>query len=208
VLLSAVAFCLVLTPWLVRNYLVFGEPVFIRDNFGNEFRAGNNPLAEGWMVPNYHAGYNPVLLHVFQQIGEPAINAEQAREAKAWIAQNPKRFVVLCFRRFLFFWAGVPRTYAGLPRRGLDRLSNWLFLASSLLGIGGLLLAVKRRVHGAFLFAAVVMFYPLTYYLTFPTARYRHPIDPQLVILAVFLISSFPDLLRAGRNQPNITSQR
>jgi len=32
-------------------------------------------------------------------------------------------------------------------------------------------------------------FYPLIYYFTFPTPRYRHAIDPQLVILAVFLIS-------------------
>jgi LPXTG-motif cell wall-anchored protein len=192
VLLSAVVFGLVLAPWLLRNYSVFGEPVFIRDNFGNEFRAGNNPLAEGWVVPIYHVGYNPVLLNSFQQMGEPAINAAQAHEAKAWIAQHPKRFLVLCFRRFFFFWAGVPRTWLGLPRTGLDQVKNWIFLASSLLAIGGLFLAVKRRVHGAFLFATLVIFYPLIYYLTFPTARYRHAIDPELAVLAVFLISSFP----------------
>ena len=192
VLLSAVVFGLVLTPWLVRNYSVFGEPVFIRDNFGNEFRAGNNPLAEGWVVPTYHAGYNPALLTLFQQMGEPAINAAQAQEAKVWIAQHPKRFLVLCFRRFIFFWAGVPRTWLGLPRTGLDQVKNGIFLASSLLAIGGLFLAVKRRVHGAFLFATLVIFYPLVYYVTSPTARYRHAIDPELAILAVFLISSFP----------------
>lgn len=203
VLLSAVVFCLVLTPWLVRNYSVFGEPVFIRDNFGNEFRVGNNPLAEGWIVPNYHAGYNPVLLTLFQQMGEPAINAEQAREAKAWIAQHPKRFLVLCFRRFIFFWAGVPRTWTGLPRTGFQRVENLIFLASSLLSVGGLFLAVKRRVHGAFLFATLVIFYPLIYYVTTPTARYRHPIDPELAILSVFLISSIPARLRRG-DQPKV----
>jgi 4-amino-4-deoxy-L-arabinose transferase-like glycosyltransferase len=197
VLLGAVVFWLALTPWLVRNYLVFDEPVFIRDNLGNEFRAGNNPLAEGLPVGEYHAGYNPVLLRLFQQVGEPAINAEQAREAKAWIAQHPKRFLVLCFRRFGFFWAGVPRTWTGLARTGFDRLKNWIFLASSLLAMGGLLLAVKRRVHGAFLFATLLIFYPLIYYLTFPTARYRHAIDPELEILTVFLISSFA--ARLGR---------
>src|ERR1022692_4951899 len=142
VLLSAVVFGLVLTPWLVRNYSVFGEPVFIRDNFGNEFRAGNNPLAEGWVVPTYHAGYNPALLTLFQQIGEPALNAEQAREAKAWIAQHPKRFTVLCFRRFIFFWAGVPRTWTGLPRTGLGQVKKRIFLASSFLALLGPLFSV------------------------------------------------------------------
>ncbi len=205
VLLSAAVFWLVLTPWLVRNYSVFDEPVFIRDNFGNELRAGNNPLAEGWVVPNYHAGYNPFLLTLFQQMGEPAINAEQAHEAKAWIAQHPKRFLVLCYRRFIFFWAGVPRTWTGLPRTGFDRVKNLIFLASSLLAIGGLFLAVKRCVHGVFLFATLLLFYPLIYYITFPQPRYRHPIDPELTILAVFLISSFPALLRRG-DQPDAIS--
>ena len=41
-------------PWLVRNYEVFGRFVFVRDNFGNELRIGNNPLAEGLYVLAYH----------------------------------------------------------------------------------------------------------------------------------------------------------
>jgi 4-amino-4-deoxy-L-arabinose transferase-like glycosyltransferase len=201
VVLSAAVFWMTLMPWLVRNYSVFGEPVFVRDNFGNEFRAGNNPLAEGWVVPNYHAGYNPVLLTLFKEMGEPAMNTEQAHEATAWIAQHPKRFLVVCFRRFTFFWAGVPRTWTGLPRTGLEQAENLFFLASSLLAIGGLLLALKWRVHGVFLFATLLGFYPLIYYLTFPQVRYRHPIDPELVILAVFLISSFPSLRPRRRSR-------
>jgi 4-amino-4-deoxy-L-arabinose transferase-like glycosyltransferase len=188
---GAVVFWMTLMPWLVRNYSVFGEPIFIRDNFGNEFRAGNNPLAEGWMVPKYHAASNSYLLALFIEMGEPAINAEQAHEAKAWIAQQPKRFLVLCFRRFVFFWAGLPRTWSGTPKRGVELVKNLVFLASSLLAIGGLLLAFKRRVHGVLLFATLLAFYPLVYYITFTQPRYRHPIDPELVILAVFLISSF-----------------
>jgi 4-amino-4-deoxy-L-arabinose transferase-like glycosyltransferase len=198
VLLSAVVFWLVLTPWLVRNYSVFGEPVFVRDNFGNEFRAGNNPQAEGYMVPNYHAGAN---LTLFKQMGEAGINTEQADEAKAWIAQHPKRFLVLCFRRFIFFWAGLPRTWAGLPRTELERVKNLLFLSSSLLAIGGLVLAFKRRMRGVLLFGTLLLSYPLVYYITFPQPRYRHPIDPELVILAVFLISFLPSLLRREINR-------
>jgi hypothetical protein len=30
--------------------------------------------------------------------------------------------------------------------------------------------------------------YPATYYFVFPHARYRHPIEPELLILAVFLL--------------------
>jgi 4-amino-4-deoxy-L-arabinose transferase-like glycosyltransferase len=185
---SAAVFWLTLMPWLVRNYRVFGEPVFVRGNFGNELRAGNNPLAQGWKVGEYDAARNPALLTLYEQMGEAAISSQQADEAKAWIAQHPKRFLVLCFRRFIFFWSGLPRTWTGLPVTGQKKVKNLLFLASSLVSIGGLLLAFKRRVSGLFLFATLVLFYPLTYYITVPEPRYRHAMEPELVILSVFLL--------------------
>jgi hypothetical protein len=79
-------------------------------------------------------------------------------------------------------------------------------MASSILAIGGLMLAAKRRIHGVFLFATLLGFYPLIYYFTFPTPRYRHAIDPELVILAVFLISSFP--VFRPRRQTAVRSER
>jgi len=35
----------------------------------------------------------------------------------------------------------------------------------------------------------LVLAYPTVYYFVFPGARYRHPIEPELLILAVFLFS-------------------
>ena len=59
---SAVVFWMTLMPWLVRNYSVFGEPVFVRDNLGNAFRSGNNPQAEGWVGRNLRRRSNPIFL--------------------------------------------------------------------------------------------------------------------------------------------------
>jgi hypothetical protein len=189
VLLGAVVSWLTLMPWLVRNYSVFGKPLFVRGDLGVELRIGNNPRAEGRWVPTYHPFYNSFVYQQYKQMGEPAFDTEQAHLAKEWIARHPKRFVLLSLRKFLFFWAGIPRT-------GLEQVKNLLFLASSLLAIGGLLLAGKWRVHGVFLFATLLGFYPLIYYFTTPMSRYRHPIDPELAILAVFVISSFPGFHR------------
>jgi 4-amino-4-deoxy-L-arabinose transferase-like glycosyltransferase len=180
---SALVFWAVLTPWLVRNYSVFHRLVFVRGDLGVELRVGNNPQAEGWWIPAYHPGNNRVLYEQYEQMGEAAFDAEQAHLAEEWMSQHPREFLVLSFRRFIFFWAGI-------PREGMAQVKNLLFLASSLLAIGGLLLAAKRRVPGVFLFAALLLFYPLIYYFTFPTPRYRHAIDPELVMLAVFSIWS------------------
>ena len=45
-LLATVA-VLVITPWLWRNYLVHGEPVFVKSTFGYAFWQGNNPASWG-----------------------------------------------------------------------------------------------------------------------------------------------------------------
>jgi len=184
--LSAVVFWMTLAPWLGRNYAVFGEPVFIRDNFGNELRIGNNPLSEGPYVLAYHPSQNELEVAKYRQIGELAFIAEQGRRAREWIAQNPGRFAVLTLRRVFYFWNGLPRLS---KIQGLSETKNSLFLASSIVAIGGLLLAIKRRVHAVFLFATLILFYPAVYYITFPQPRYRHPIDPELLILGVYLVS-------------------
>ena len=191
VLLSALVFWLTLMPWLARNYSVFDEPVFVRGDLGVELHVGNNPLAKGWWVATFHPGNNGVLYEQYKQLGERAFDNDQRDQAKDWIAQNPATFIGLCFRRFIYFWAGIPRP-------GPEKIKNLLFLASSLLSVGGLFLACKQGVPGAFLFATLSLFYPLIYYFTFPTPRYRHAIDPELAILAVFLISSIPARLRRG----------
>ena len=185
VLVGAVVFWATLMPWLVRNYSVFGKPLFVRGDLGVELHVGNNPQAEGWWVQTYQPGNNNALYGLYKEMGEAAFDTEEADQAKDWIAQHPKRFFVLTFRRFLFFWAGI-------PRGGLEQIKNLLFLGSSVLAIGGLLLAAKRRVAGIFLFVTLLVFYPLMYYFVFPMPRYRHAIDPELVILAMFLISSIP----------------
>ena len=192
-LVAAVLFWMTMMPWLVRNYEVFHKPVFVRDNVGVEIRCGNNPLAEGIWVGMYHPSQNPILYRQYQEMGEAAYAAEQSRLAKQWIAENPKQFAIITFRRFVFYWNGLPRLS---KIQALEQFKNSLFLASSLLSIAGLVLAIKNRVHGVFLFASLLIFYPLVYYVSFPHPRYRHPIDPELVILGVYL---FTQAVRAAR---------
>ncbi len=185
-LLSAVVFWMTIMPWLARNYEAMGQFVFIRDNFGNELRIGNNPLAEGQYVLALHPSQNDLVMAKYKRMGESAFCADQGRLAREWIAQNPGKFAVITLRRVYFYWNGIPRL---AQKQWLAETKNTHTLLLSVLGIWGLLLALKRRVHGVFLFATLLVFYPLVYYICFPEPRYRHPIDPELVILGVYLIS-------------------
>jgi len=183
VALSALAFWGVITPWLMRNYVAFDKLIFIRGDFGSELRTGNNPMAHGTFVLEYRAGSNPVLTQQYKRMGEVAWVAEQGRLAKQWIVENPGRFLLLSCRRFFYFWFRLPE------RRILPQLDPF-FLFATLLPFGGLLLATRRRIHGVFLFVTLLASYPLAYYITFATPRYRHAIEPELVILAVWLLAA------------------
>src|SRR5438876_8799350 len=64
-----------------------------------------------------------------------------------------------------------------------------LFALSSLLMLAGLWLMVRHRIRGAWLFAALMALYPAVYYVTFPHPRYRHPIEPEMLICGLYLLA-------------------
>jgi len=186
VVLSSVLFFLVLSPWLFRNYKVFHRFVFIRDDFGLQFRLGNNRFSEGMLFASLQPNLNPPEFDNFKRMGELRYEAYCRQRAFEWIGGHRKQFVVISLKRFFYYWNGVPRPTSSLA--SFDFRSS-LFLASSVLAIWGCGRALRQNRPGAFLFAGLILTYPLVYYFVFPHARYRHPIEPELFILAVFLLS-------------------
>jgi len=186
VVLSSAVFFVVLTPWLVRNYEVFGRFVFIRNDFGLQFRLGNGPYADGMLMPYLQPNLNRLELEKFQRLGELAYAQSCKQLALDWIRAHPARFVAVSLKRFFYFWNGVPRPTDS--RSAVDFRSS-AFLATSVLALWGLARALRQKRPGAWLFAGLVLTYPTVYYFVFPHARYRHPMEPELLILIVFLLS-------------------
>ena len=56
----------------------------------------------------------------------------------------------------------------------------------SALSAGGLVLALKKNPVGVLPAALCALLFPIPYYITHTTLRYRHPIDPVLVLFAVY----------------------
>ena len=186
VALASLAFFLVLSPWLIRNYEAFGRFVFIRDDFGLQFRLGNGPYADGMLTPFLQPNLDPAELEKFQRMGELAYGAECKHVAFDWIRAHPGRFAVISLKRFFYFWNGVPRPTSSVS--WIDFRSS-AFLATSVLALWGLGRALRQKRPGAWLFAGLVLMYPAVYYFVYPHARYRHPMEPELIILIVFLLS-------------------
>ena len=182
--LASLFFALTIAPWLVRNYEEFGKLVLIRSNFGAELRLGNGPGADGTWMSYLHPTQNNLALRQYEQIGEIAYVAERKREAINFIRADYGRFAWISVKRFVYYWAGRPRS------SGMSALiDNSAFLASSVLAFWGLGRALRKRQPGAWLFFWLLLSYPAIYYFVYPHSRYRHPIEPEMAILIAYVIS-------------------
>ncbi len=183
---SALVFAACIAPWSVRNYRTFGEVIFIRSNFGAELRLGNGPGADGTWMAYLHPTKNAHQLRLYREMGEMAYVAERKRQAVAFIRESCSRFAMLSVKRFIYYWGGLPKP---AENPALASLQNSIFLASSVLAFWGLGRALRKRRPGAWLFFWLILCYPLVYYFVFPHPRYRHPIEPELGILILYVIS-------------------
>lgn len=186
VALASAIFIACITPWLVRDYRTFGKFIFIRDNFGAELRLGNGPGANGTWMEYLHPAQDLYALRQYASMGELAYIANRRQQAVDYIEADYGRFARLCVKKFVYFWAGSPR-----PTQAwwLMQIKNSLFLASSVLMFWGLGRALRFRQPGAWLLFWLILCYPAIYYIVYPSQRYRHPIEPEMVILAVYLVT-------------------
>jgi hypothetical protein len=146
---------------------------------------GNGPNADGTWQWYLHPTQNLNELHKYERMGEIAYVAERQHEAVEWMKEDPARFAWISFKKFVYYWAGVPKS-SNIPP---PEVKNALFLASSILCFWGLARALRKRRPGAWLFFLVLATFPFVYYIVFPHARYRHPIEPEIGILAIYVIS-------------------
>ena len=186
IVFASIIFFACITPWLVRNYRVLGKFIFIRDNFGAELRLGNGPGADGTLMIYLDPMHDLYAMRQFQAMGELPYIAMRKEQAVAYIKADYARFAGLCVRRFICYWAGPPKA---TEPEWLGPAKNSLFLASSVLGLWGLGRALRQRRRGASLLLWLMLLYPAVYYGVYSILRYRHPIEPLITILCVFVLT-------------------
>lgn len=170
---------LVVCPWLVRNYEVFDQFVFVRDNLGMELAVSNNACAEFSFIANrisgcyalQHPNENADEAARVRSLGEVPYNGARMREAKAWIGENPERFIRLTGERIAAFW--VP---SALPVPGARRKLDAVVSAASILCVAGLVLLWRRNRMAMFVVLCWLLTYPPIYYLTQYNERFRLPL--------------------------------
>ena len=179
-------------PWTVRNHLAFHRFIPLRSNFAFELWLGNNEQfdAQSQVVP----AANPERAEIrsYIHMGETAFMQDKWAKAVGFMRAHPRLEITLFARRFVATWTGVENPIEGFrdadsPLVRLVLISNTLAVLGALCGIVAL---VRSRNVYAFPLAAGPIVYPLIYYVTHTALRYRHPIDPVVLLLAAIAVAA------------------
>ena len=200
-LLAALLFAACLTPWIVRNYLAFGRFVPMRGNFGAEMYLGNGPGANGLLMEYNQPMQAPDQLRLYAQMGEIAYAKMRGAETMKIIRANPGHFAADVLKRVFFFWASVPHPPDDAPWVEYGRNLNFVFV--SVCGLLGLALALQRKAPAVGLFAWAFLLLPLVYYFVTVHARFRHPLEPLIAVLGVYLFQSAERRDKSPASQPD-----
>jgi hypothetical protein len=178
-------------PWTARNYIVFHRLIPLRSNLPLELYIGNNE--------NYapRAAWPPRItkereLVRYFHLGEIPFMDEERRKALAFIHAHPAIEVKLIGERFVTFWTGLVSPWQGFLAAD-SALVRLLLICSTAVASGGLLgiaALLWRRSPYLFPLAAYPVVYPWLYYITHSNLRYRHPIDPVVLLLLAIAVGS------------------
>jgi 4-amino-4-deoxy-L-arabinose transferase-like glycosyltransferase len=192
VALAGVCCAALVTPWIVRNWYAFHAFVPMRSNLGAELYESALPENQGYpLVASLALAESDPRLLRYKRLGEVEYSRQQGAQAWALIDRHRGTFAENILKRVWFFWVSVPHAtengWKGIANETAREMSH-AFL--SLSGLFGLALALRKRVAAAWLFFWAFAVIPLLYYVVTVQARFRHPLEPLICVLGVYLFRS------------------
>jgi 4-amino-4-deoxy-L-arabinose transferase-like glycosyltransferase len=197
---ATVVFLLVLAPWTIRNYRVFGKIIPVSQNLGVNLWCGWNPHASGseCLMDGGRMLHEPALMKQLQAAtSEPEIDRLYKQSAFDAASADPSRWLKQRLFSFLFFWHEhsfwAPKSPFHTLGWRLIGLLNLPFLALFFVGVAGVI-----RKNGLMRYVLLVMSgHCLIHTLIHAGigSRFRYQIEPlMLIVIATFLVSRWPSL--------------
>jgi hypothetical protein len=208
---AALAACVALlccAPWTIRNYTVFHRLIPLRSNLSFELWLGNNDIFDEHARNGRRSITRMEEARRYTQLGETAYLQEKWQLATTFIETHPRLEMQLTGRKFVAFWTGTESPFKNFretdsPLIKTILLSSFLSAAAAVFGIAVLW---SKRMETAFPVAVYPVVFPCLYYVTHADLRYRHPIDPVVLLLAAAAVAAAWGIVaqrcqaRAGRH--------
>lgn len=195
-LLTTVVVALLILPWTLRNYSVFGTFTPLNTNAGYAFFWGNHPIYGTRFVgilPDDGPSYQELIPGELRHLNEAALDQALLKVGIGFILDDPGRYVLLSLsrtREYFKFWPSpASSTLSNLARVG----SFGLFLPLMVYGLwlaGRKLRRIdeQRQRAGILLLLLFGAVYTAIHLLTWALIRYRLPVDAILLIFAAVAV--------------------
>jgi hypothetical protein len=191
-LACAIAFIALVSPWFIRNYRVFHRFIPFRDNAGMVMRLGTKGNSDYWGPYELGPWHYNAEWQEFQQGGEIRYMDHKEQQAIAFIETNPAWYVWTSFRRMAFIWTGYwSLQHWYLKQEEWDPYNIPFCTGLTILALIGLRKAFQNRNATAIPYLILILVFPACYYTTSPEVYYRRPIDPMLLVLAVYAVTTW-----------------
>ncbi|MCM8778016.1 MAG: glycosyltransferase family 39 protein [Candidatus Omnitrophica bacterium] len=168
-------FALTLTPWIIRNYIVFSKFIPGTTMGGRVFWEGNNPYSDGGPCR-----YFP---EEIEKLPETERDKAYYKKTLDVIKENPSRFLWLLQNKFKRFWNVVPNA---------SEFTKPLYRVVSVISFGvmmpffvlGFFITIKDR-KIQFIHSLIILF-TIFHIIFLASIRYRVPLEPFYIIFAVY----------------------
>jgi hypothetical protein len=189
--LAAAIAVLCCVPWTIRNYVVFHRIIPLRSNLPFELWLGNNDIFDEDARNGKQRITRYEEVRRYSKLGETEFMDEKWRIATEFIRSHPALEMRLTWRRFVSIWMGTERPIKDFLETD-SLLARVVFLANSIAALGalgGIVVLCWRRSVFAFPAAVFPVVFPSVYYVTHASLRYRHAIDPVVLLLTVIALN-------------------
>lgn len=195
-LIAAIA-GLLIAPWVVRNYFVHHEFVFMQTP-SVDLWVGNNPNATGG---NYLADGKPVFdsmpkefienIYASDEMGQDRIFKEAAY---GFIKRNPLKFIKLYFKKLYYFWWFSPSSGVLYPAKYLRmyKILYGLYALFFFIGLRNIFFRkVKVNAEKAVLLLAFLISISVFQSFFYIEGRHRWAIEPIFLVISAAGIAGF-----------------
>jgi 4-amino-4-deoxy-L-arabinose transferase-like glycosyltransferase len=223
-LVVAVVCSVLISPWIVRNYCVFGQLSLPNTNAGFTFFWSNHPIYgtrfDPVLSPEHGTSYQDLIPLELRDLNEAALDRALLARGLAFVADDPGRYLLLSLSRIPVYFLFWPTRDSTILSNAARVLSFGLFLPFM---IYGLLLALKQlpkwyvrrgssreragiqravwdapsapRFEYVILFLLFIGVYTAIHLASWANVRYRLPVDALLILFAAFAVDHLIDRL-------------
>ena len=205
----ALAFVLLISPFVARNYRVFDVLAMPNTNAGFTFFWSNHPIYgtrfEATLSPSHGVSYQDLIPPELRDLNEARLDRALLARGLEFVRDDPGRYLLLSLSRIPVFFQFWPTPESTLLSNVSRLLSFGLFLPFMLYG---LVLAIRDARPGGTLrpspgdkaetpdlrFAYLVLFllfivvYTAIHLASWANVRYRLPVDAFLILFAAYAV--------------------